>query len=161
MKELPCWIYDLLHKTPMPAKWQSGRFMVPWRAEKISQALDELEPYMRLRDLLYLRLWRNPLGDVEGEVLTIVPQEGSSYLGTPTQIENDLCHQSSPVKTLADRLFQKYECGRLLTKLCLEFPGEYVSKRKTNARLYLLNPPPRGDMTDDGRMTETKKAPSY
>lgn len=140
MKELPCWIYDLIHKTPMPAKWQSGRFMVPWRAEKVSQALDELEPYMKLRDLLYILLWRNPLGQEVREALTIVPQ-GNSYLGTPTQIESDLC-SSPPVKTLADRLFLKHECGRLLARLCLEFPGEYVNKRKNNGRFYLLNPPP-------------------
>jgi hypothetical protein len=147
LKELPCWIYDLLYKTPMPAKWQSGRFMVPWRAEKVSQALDELEPYMKMRDLIHILLWRNPLEDREGEALTIVAQ-GNSYLGTPTQIETDLRHQSSPVKTLADDLFRNpSECGRLLTRLCLEFPGEFAKQRTEKARLYLLNPPPAEEMT--------------
>ena len=145
MKELPCWIYDLIYRTPMPAKWQTGRFMVPWRAEKLSAALDELEPYMKMRDLVHILLWdERRKTDEESPVITI-SRHGDSWLGTPTQIESDLRHQSSPVKTLADDLFRNpSECGRLLTRLCEHFPREYVNKRTAKERLYLLKRPEIG-----------------
>jgi hypothetical protein len=138
MKELPCLIYDWIHKTPMPAKWQTGRFMMPWRADKISQALDELEDYMRLRDLIYLLLWKNPMS-AEDSGITL-ENRGDSYRGTPTQIESDLCNNLQ-TKTLSDRLFQRNDIGRLLSRLCHEFPGEFENKRQGRARFYLLRQP--------------------
>ena len=141
MKELPCWIYDLLHKTPMPAKWRSGRFMVPWRAQKLSAALDELEPYMRLRDLIYILLWQDLN---KNDSILHLSYEGDFYLGTPTEIELELRAPTSPVKALADDLCKNStECGRLLTRLCEHFPREFV-KRRGDDRIYqLIRPVPR------------------
>jgi hypothetical protein len=139
MKELPHWVYDLLHKTPMPAKWQCGRFMVPWRAQKVLAALDELQPEIKFRELVHNLYW----GEQDLTYSFTIQDYGAiSKLGTLTQIEADLRHKDSPVKPLADDLFRNPTASaRYLSRLCERFPEEFVSKRRGNARLYLLNPP--------------------
>jgi hypothetical protein len=138
MKELPCWIYDLIHKTPMPAKWQCGRFMVPWRAEKVLIALDELQPEIKFRELVQTLYWNS--SEVPG--VLCVQSYGTAKEGSATDIESDLRHKDSSVKALADDLLRHpAAAGRYLTRLCDRFPEEFSYKRTMERRVYTLKPP--------------------
>ena len=138
MKELPCWIYDLIHKTPMPAKWQTGRFMVPWRAEKVLIALDELQPEIKFRELVQTLYWNtNDLPTV-----LCVQSLGAAKEGSATDIESDLRHKDSPVKAMADDLLRHPSAaGRYLTRLCDRFPAEFSFKRTREKRVYTIRAP--------------------
>ena len=138
MKELPCWIYDLIHKTPMPAKWQTGRFMVPWRAEKVLIALDELQPEIKFRELVQTLYWNVK----ETAVDLCVRSEGGCKVGSATDIESDLRHKDSSVKAMADDLLRHPSAaGRYLTRLCDRFPQEFSFKRTAERREYTLRAP--------------------
>ena len=139
MKELPCWIYDLLHNTPMPKKWQTGRFMVPWRAEKISVALDELQPEIKFRELVQTLYW----GSNDSSGTYCVQSYGDkAKTGSATEIESDLLQKDSPVNAMADVLLRNpAAAGRYLTRLCDRFPEEFSFKRSEDKRCYTIRLP--------------------
>lgn len=146
MKELPAWIFDLLYKTTIPDRWLDGRFMVAYRHDKISDALDELQPEIKLRELVRAVYWADfPLDYIE------IGSGQDQIWRNPTQFEADLRHQSSPVRSLADDLLRSPAAtGRYFTRLCERFPEEFSSKRTKRERLYGLFRPA---MTDDSKVT--------
>ena len=145
MKELPCWIYDLIHKTPMPKKWQTGRFMVPWRAVKVMVALDELQPEIKLRELVQTLYWG---GDQTPGVFVVQSYGNSAKEGSATEIESDLRRSDSPVKAMADDLLRSPSAtGRYLTRLCDRFPEEFSFRRTEDKRIYTIKRP--AEMTQE------------
>lgn len=144
MRELPCWIYDLIHKTPMPAKWQTGRFMVPWRAERISRALDALQPETKFRSIVHYLYW-GP-GELSRDGILFVQSSENAKIGAATDIEADLRHKDSVVKSLADDLLRHPSaCGRYLSRLCDRFPEEFSFRRTMYSRIYTIRRPENSD----------------
>ena len=138
MRELPCLIYDWIHKTPMPEKWRSGRFMVPWRAERISSELDVLQPEMKLREIIHALYWS--IGD--STTFMIQSYGSSAKIGSATEIECDLRYKDSPCKPIADDLLRNQgACGRYLQRLCDRFPREFSFKRTDEKRVYTIKKP--------------------
>ena len=66
--------------------------MVPWRAEKVLIALDELQPEIKFRELVQTLYWNtNYLPTV-----LCVQSLGAAKEGSATDIESDLRHKDSP-----------------------------------------------------------------
>ena len=116
--ELPAFIWDLLHQVRIPPEWRDNRFGVKvYRAPRVLELMDEHEPHEKLLELLDIRYFDNPQLDC------IVASTGDKKEGNASEIEADLRHMDSPVRSQADDLLRGPSyTGKYLMKLAEKYP---------------------------------------
>ena len=137
--ELPAFIWDLLHNTHIPAEWMDGRFgLKAFRAQRVLDLLEEHQPEVKLLELIDKVYFEG-----QCDFITMASGTGSSAkVGNSTDIEADLRHKDSTVKSLADDLLHGPSMvGKYLQRLVKKYPDRVSFKRSEFSKTYTILPP--------------------
>jgi hypothetical protein len=129
--ELPAFIFDLLHKTPIPAPWKSNRFGIKaFRHRKIVEELDKYQAEELLRQLILRHYFVAP-----DAVKPLQPLKLS-----PTDILIELqASDDQGIRTLANNLLRNpIRCGIYLSRLADKYPIEFQKCTRNEERIYRI-----------------------
>ena len=137
LAELPPFIWDLLNQTKIPLEWRDNRFgLKAFRSKVILDIMEDHQPEIKLLeylDLLYFT--ENEYDFVKTEF------HGAAKEGTISEIEAELRHKGSPVKSLADDMLRGHgTLGNYLRKLLKSHPARVAYKKNDSRRLFKISP---------------------
>ena len=137
LAELPHFIWDLLNQTRIPLEWRDNRFgLKAFRSKAILDIMEEHQPEIKLLECLdAVYFTENKYDFVKTEF------HGAVKEGTVTEIEGELRHKDSPVKSSADDMLRGYgTLGNYLRKLLKSHPHRVSYKKSGSQRLFKISP---------------------
>ena len=137
LAELPCFIWDLLNQTKIPVEWRDNRFgLKAFRSKVILDIMEEHQPEIKLLEYLDLLYF----SENEHEFIK-TEYHGAAKEGILSEIEAELRHKDSPVKSSADDMLRGYgTLGNYLRKLLKSHPHRVSYRKCGPQRLFKIAP---------------------